>query len=85
MTRKFYIETAEHSMFVETAATDEQMDGRFEATCLDTGEHLILNGWMIDEAIEEDGCDREDGSAEARALGVTADTGPAFSLSDVLA
>lgn len=35
-----------------TIAADADTDGEFEATCNDTGERLLVKGWLI-ENIEE--------------------------------
>lgn len=32
-----------------TVAADADLDGQFEATCNDTGDRLLINGWMIDD------------------------------------
>lgn len=51
--RKFAIEMGGlYSLEIETAASDEEMDGTFTATCLDTGETLRINGWLIDSQEE---------------------------------
>jgi hypothetical protein len=34
-----------HTLEIECAA-DADLDGTFEATCLDTGERLKINGWL---------------------------------------
>ena len=33
-------------------ADDVELDDRFEARCLFTGERLVINGWLIDNAEE---------------------------------
>jgi hypothetical protein len=45
-TRFYYIEIGYHCLEIETAADD--LDQRFTAKCLDTGETLKINGWLID-------------------------------------
>ena len=46
MTTQYYIEIGFHCLEVETVATD--LDQKFTAKCLDTGETLTINGWLID-------------------------------------
>ena len=65
-------------------ADDIDMDDRFEALCLDTGETLMINGWMIDseELLQGSGnqylplpgswCGSSEQMAEASAMGLTA-------------
>lgn len=70
--RAFYIDMGEHNLFVATDASDEEMEGRFLAWCLEEEEWLYINGWLIDDMVEEDGKDRDGSMAERRALGETA-------------
>lgn len=49
--QELYIDLGPHSLHVEVAA-DVDFDGRFPAKCLDTGETLQINGWLI-ESIEK--------------------------------
>lgn len=70
--RKFYIDIGDSNLFVATDATDDQLEGRFLAWCLDEHEWLYVNGWLIDDIVEEDGKDREDPKAERHALGIAA-------------
>lgn len=69
--RAFYIDMGEYNLFVATDATDEEMECRFLAWCLDENEWLWINGWLIDSMVEEDG-KGDDPMAERRALGETA-------------
>lgn len=49
--KQLYIELGPNSLRVEVA-DDVDLDDRFAATCLDTGERLAINGWLID-SVEE--------------------------------
>lgn len=72
--RNLFIETPIHSFEVE-AADDVNIEGAFEATCLETGERLTINGWQCDITdwtnVDCGMSDRAERAAEARALGVT--------------
>jgi hypothetical protein len=37
-----------------TVADDVDLDGRFAAVCNDTGEKLLVNGWLIEDSEELD-------------------------------
>ena len=43
---RYYIEIGCHCLEVETAADD--LGQEFTAKCLDTGDTLKINGWLID-------------------------------------
>jgi len=45
---KLIIDMGCHTLEVEVEA-DVDLDSRFKARCLDTGEMLWINGWLIDE------------------------------------
>lgn len=43
---ELYIEFDDGTSLEVQAAADADLDGRFAATCLDTGEELWINGWL---------------------------------------
>lgn len=49
--KRLAIEIGTYSLNVEVA-DDVELDDRFPALCLDTGEQLQINGWLI-ESVEE--------------------------------
>lgn len=44
--QELYIEFDDGTALEVQAAADADLDSRFAATCLDTGEGLMVNGWM---------------------------------------
>ncbi len=48
--QRLLIDLGPYSLDV-TAPADVDLDSRFAATCNDTGERLLINGWLI-ESIE---------------------------------
>ena len=48
MTTRYMIDIGMATLDVEVA-DDADMDGTFTAKCLDTGETLSINGWLIDD------------------------------------
>lgn len=51
MTRSGQFEGGEYSLHL-AFAPDEDIDGAFEAMCLETGEMLLVSGWLF--SFEED-------------------------------
>lgn len=49
--KQLLIEYGTYSLELEVA-DDVDLDDRFPATCLETGDRLMINGWMI-ENVEE--------------------------------
>lgn len=47
MAKQLLVEGMGYSLEVEVA-DDVDLDGEFEALCLDTGEKLQIKGWLID-------------------------------------
>jgi len=45
---QYYIELGYHCLEIETDAND--LGQKFKATCLNTGETIIINGWLIDHS-----------------------------------
>jgi hypothetical protein len=43
---ELFIEFGDGSSLEVQAAADADLDSRFQATCLDTGESLWINGWL---------------------------------------
>ncbi len=54
--RHLLVDAGLYSLELEVA-DDADLDGQFEALCLDTGERLRVNGWMIEnvEEVEREG------------------------------
>lgn len=50
--KRYRIEMGCYSLHIECDA-DADFDGRFKAKCLDTGDMLWINGWLIESMDEE--------------------------------
>lgn len=46
-TRRAVIDSGDYTLDV-TFSADADLDGRFRATCNDTGDTLMINGWLIE-------------------------------------
>lgn len=45
--RRFWCELGCWELEIETAASDDDMESTFLATCCDTGDRLKINGWLV--------------------------------------
>lgn len=51
--REWLIDIGPHTLEVQTEGVPD-FDTRFRATCLDTGEILFINGWLISNVEEQE-------------------------------
>lgn len=72
--RAFGVEGEMASLTICTLATDEEMDGAYTAVCMDTGEMLIISGWLSSsiEQLPLTECSSNAGDATLWRLGMTA-------------